>query len=215
VHGVHSPLVGDLLELSPSHEMTSTEDSVAATSDVDIDDAELAASDDAVVDDAELIAILSSIPLVAAASEESLLHDGDVFLGELPSRGAIHHASGECTPCTYFLKPHGCRMGHNCAFCHACHTLAVAKRKQRQSNKARKLKIKSGTKSEGICDELSKLPGGSACCPTTSVVEPRTSMPLGTGWSRQIMLEYATMTAPFLCNDDTTRRVCRVVPAMR
>jgi len=112
----------DLLELSIS-EMTST-------SDCDAFD---------VVDDTELIAILSSINQCPAVVEAMNVEEED----GLPSRGAIYHASGDCNPCSYFLKRSGgCTAGRNCEFCHACDSMTAVKRKQKKLSKARKLEAK-------------------------------------------------------------------------
>jgi len=40
--------------------------------------------------------------------------------GDLPSRGAADHASGECKPCAWHWKPGGCTNGYDCDFCHLC-----------------------------------------------------------------------------------------------
>lgn len=39
---------------------------------------------------------------------------------ELPSVGSVGHIDGSCRPCAWNWKPHGCRSGENCLYCHLC-----------------------------------------------------------------------------------------------
>merc|ERR550514_51043 len=94
---------------------------------------------DEVVDDAELITFLSSINKIPRCKELEDKAGEEEEDNGLPSKGAVLHTSGDCNPCSYFLKPAGCKTGRNCAFCHICNTTAAVKRNQKISSKARKL----------------------------------------------------------------------------
>eukprot|EP00930_Biecheleria_cincta_P086723 TRINITY_DN75983_c0_g1_i1.p1 TRINITY_DN75983_c0_g1~~TRINITY_DN75983_c0_g1_i1.p1 ORF type:complete len:281 (-),score=60.31 TRINITY_DN75983_c0_g1_i1:158-1000(-) len=58
------------------------------------------------------------------------------------SKGARHHASGQCNPCIFISHGHGCTRGEDCNFCHLAHEPAVRRASRRPSTTTRsRLKI--------------------------------------------------------------------------
>eukprot|EP00929_Paragymnodinium_shiwhaense_P000352 TRINITY_DN100598_c0_g1_i1.p1 TRINITY_DN100598_c0_g1~~TRINITY_DN100598_c0_g1_i1.p1 ORF type:complete len:401 (-),score=71.06 TRINITY_DN100598_c0_g1_i1:571-1704(-) len=53
--------------------------------------------------------------------------------GDLPSRGSVYHATGECRPCSWFWKPTGCLNGYDCGHCHACPQGEIKQRKKHRT----------------------------------------------------------------------------------
>eukprot|EP00933_Yihiella_yeosuensis_P017168 TRINITY_DN1441_c0_g1_i3.p1 TRINITY_DN1441_c0_g1~~TRINITY_DN1441_c0_g1_i3.p1 ORF type:complete len:503 (-),score=117.10 TRINITY_DN1441_c0_g1_i3:472-1902(-) len=51
-------------------------------------------------------------------------------LNGIPSVGSALHASGNCTPCSWFWKQSGCQNGEDCRHCHLCPKSEVRARKK-------------------------------------------------------------------------------------
>lgn len=64
--------------------------------------------------------------------------------GSLTSIGAILHADGNCSACSFFhFSKKGCNSGIRCRFCHGPHEKKEKKRKQRGRKKARDGDVKA------------------------------------------------------------------------
>jgi len=47
-----------------------------------------------------------------------------------PSHGSTLHGTGNCRPCAWFWKPHGCQNGQECGHCHICPEGEIKNRKK-------------------------------------------------------------------------------------
>jgi len=61
-----------------------------------------------------------------------------------PSAGSVQHGLGECKPCAWFWKPHGCKWSGECTYCHMCPPGELRTRK-----KAKVAQLKLGA--DAIC----------------------------------------------------------------
>merc|ERR1719458_214916 len=72
----------------------------------------------------------------------------------LPSQGSVDHNYGNCSPCYFFSKQHGCRRGFDCNFCHFFH--GPSKNMRPSKDKREKLKNRAKDVVER-CQDLAKL----------------------------------------------------------
>jgi len=101
--------------------------------------------------------------------------DGEpVERNQLLSKGSMHHASGECQPCAWFLKPQGCLNGWACLRCHLCPPGEVKMRKKAQ---LKLVKLGRTGKALPLDDDTDELP---TSIPSSAMVTPTTSVPSST-----------------------------------
>lgn len=85
----------------------------ASKSDVDCGAGDFHSSESKGVTDSVSKASLSESVAESAADDPAAL--------AAKSKGSVHHGTGRCRPCKFFVREGGCALGTECAFCHMSH----------------------------------------------------------------------------------------------